>query len=205
MTIRSLHRASALAVGLYAGVHVANHLAGLAGVALHLRFMEGARLVYRQPVVEALLLACVAFQVVSGLALVVRGWRQRTGAVAWLQAAAGLYLAFFLALHVAAVLYGRMVLKLDTNFFYAAAGLHVAPFQWFFAPYYFFAVTALFVHLACAALRRRTHMRNAGAVLAVPVVAGAVVAALLVLLLAGRWSPLQLPAEYTATFTGAPR
>ncbi len=37
-----------------------------------------------------------------------------------------------------------------TNFYYAAAGMHVAPFQYYFVPYYFLAVAAIFGHIACA-------------------------------------------------------
>lgn len=74
-------------------------------------------------------------QAASGSWLLARRWKQRRGKVAWLQALSGAYLAFFLMVHVGAVLFGRTVLKLDTNFYYAAAGLYVPPFQFFFAPY----------------------------------------------------------------------
>lgn len=153
MTLRTLHGFSALLLVAYAAVHIANHLVGLAGIEAHIAFMRDFRSVYRIPVVEAMLLAAVAFQVYSGLTFVVRGWKQRQGLVPWLQAGSGAYLAFFFLNHVGAVLFGRTVLDLDTNFYFAAAGFHVPPFQYFFAPYYFLAVLALFTHLVqCAIL-----------------------------------------------------
>jgi succinate dehydrogenase/fumarate reductase cytochrome b subunit len=202
MVLRDLHRASAVLIGVFALVHIANHLASLSGVSAHIAFMEAARAVYRQPAIESLLLLCVAFQVASGLRLVARGWRRRSGAVAWLQAVSGIYLAFFFLVHVAAVLFGRSVLGLDTNFYYAAAGFHVPPYALFFAPYYFLGVFALFVHLGCAAYWRAASRPRVVRVLALtlPTSIGAVVSLLIGLSLAGHIAPVDIPAKYKATY-----
>ena len=202
MTLRRLHALSAVLITAFAGLHIANHLAGLAGAASHIAFMEAARSVYRLPLVELALLSCIAFQVVSGFTLVVRGWKQRHGFIPWLQAMSGAYLSFFLVVHVGAVLFGRRALQLDTNFYFAAAGFHVAPFQFFFAPYYFLAVLALFTHLGCAAY---WHFQNRPRVarlliVALPCAIGGVVSLLIVLSLAGALFPVAVPAEYKATY-----
>ena len=200
MRLRTWHAASAAVVAAFATLHIVNHLFALAGVSSYLRFMEAARSVYRSRVIEPVLLACVVFQVASGLTLFVRGWKQRHGGVAWLQAICGAYLAAFLLIHVAAVWFGRLVLELDTNFYFAAAGFHVPPFQLFFAPYYFLAVAALFTHIGCAAYWRVAQTKNRGLVVAVPLAAGIAVAALLVLALAGMLYPVDIPAEYKAVY-----
>ena len=202
MSLRTLHRTSALVVVAFACLHIANHLAALVGVASHIGFMEVARRVYRLRAVETLLLFCVAFQVASGLWLVVAGWKQRHGLVPWVQAIAGAYLAFFLLVHVSAILYGRAILHLDTNFYFAAAGFHVPPYQFFFAPYYFLAVLALFTHLGCAAYWRIAAHRRVARALAIILPAGfaAVAALLIVLCLAGIVRPVEIPAEYKATY-----
>jgi len=148
--LHRLHRASALVIGLYALAHLANHLAAVVSVASHIAFMDKVRLVTRVPALEALLLACVLFQAVSGLVLVARRRGQRRALFDRLQAISGLYLAFFLLVHVSSVLAGRILQGVDTNFHFAAAGLHVAPFQFFFFPYYGLAVLAFGVHLAAA-------------------------------------------------------
>jgi succinate dehydrogenase/fumarate reductase cytochrome b subunit len=201
MRLRTLHGLSALLIAAYALVHLANHLVGLQGVQAHIAFMDAARKLYRNPFVEPVLLLAVAGQIVSGAILFIRGWRERRGLVSWLQAGSGAYLALFLLNHVAAVLYGRAVLHLDTNFYYAAAGLHVAPFQYFFAPYYFLAVLALFVHLACALSWQLPG--RARLVLAPAALAGLGAALLIVLSLAGVLYPVDVPAQFKATF-GAP-
>ena len=202
MTLRKLHGLSALLLAAYAVVHIANHLVGLAGIEAHIAFMHAFRSVYRIPAVEAILLAAVAFQIYSGITFVVRGWKQRQGFVPWLQAGSGAYLAFFFLNHVGAVLFGRTVLNLDTNFYFAAAGSYVVPFQFFFAPYYFLAVLALFCHLGCALywqLQAKSPLAR-GAAVAVPMVVGCALSLVIVLTLAGVFYPIEIPPEYEATY-----
>ena len=207
MTLRKAHLLSAVLVAAFLCVHIANHLAGLAGTAAHIAFMDAARSVYRIRLLEVALLICIAFQVVSGLTLFVRGWKHRRGFIAWLQATSGAYLALFLVVHVGAVLFGRGALSLDTNFYFAAAGFHVAPFQFFFAPYYFLGVTALFIHLACAAYWRSRSLPRATRILIVviPSAIGAAVSLLIVLSLSGALYPVEVPARYKATYAPSGR
>jgi succinate dehydrogenase/fumarate reductase cytochrome b subunit len=202
MKLRKLHALSAVIVAAYAVVHIANHLAALHSVEAHIAFMDAARKVYRSRLVEWILLCAVAFQIGSGLTAVVRDWRQRSGFIPWLQAGSGAYLAYFLLNHVGAVLFGRAALGLDTNFYYAAAGFYVPPFQFYFAPYYFLAVLALFTHIGCALYWRR----QASSVLkpmpafGLCVAAGAIVSIAIVLALAGVYYPVQVPDNYKATY-----
>ncbi len=202
MPLRSLHRASAFVLVAYALLHIGNHLAALHSVTSHISVMNALRVAYRQPLIEGLLLICVLSQVVSGLGLAIRGWAAIEGRVARLQAVSGIYLALFLLIHVSAVLLGRAMLGLDTNFYFAAAGFHVAPFKWFFAPYYFLAVLALFAHVGCAlywrfhsSAPRRAKMGLAGAL-----IAGTAASLAISLSLAGKLQPVRIPAEYTAPY-----
>ncbi len=197
---RRVHRGSAIVVTAFVTVHVINHVAALGGVAAHLRFMDAARLVYRQGAVEAVLLLCVTLQACSGLVLAYRGWGRRAGFLARLQAASGLYLALFLLIHVAAVLAGRVLLDLDTNFHYAAAGLHAGAARWFFAPYYFLALLALFAHLGCAVASRLSRTGPARAVvLGSALAGGTVVSGLVLAAMVGMLYPYQVPQAYLAT------
>jgi succinate dehydrogenase/fumarate reductase cytochrome b subunit len=203
MNLRIIHKCSALVIVAFAFLHITNHLVSLISIQSHIAFMDLARKIYRQPIVEGLLLLCVAFQATSGLWLVIRGWKQRRGFVAWLQAISGGYLACFLVVHVGAVLYGRTILQLDTNFYFAAVGLHVPPNQLFFVPYYFLAVVALFTHLACAAYWSLQGMSAKLRRLAVglSVQTGTLVSLLIVLSLAGQLRPVDVPSKYKATYT----
>lgn len=201
--LHTLHRASACLIASFVAVHLVNHLLAVQSIEAHIAFMQAFRPIYRQPVVEVLLLACVVFQIASGAVFIRRRWGQRRGFFERLQAVSGGYLAFFLLVHVGAVLFGRAVLQLDTNFHFAAAGMHIALVQLYFVPYYFLAVAAIFGHLACAAhwlLRDRwsTAARNRLAVLVL--VIGTGLAGLIVTAFAGGFYPVEIPQAYTAIY-----
>jgi len=200
---RKVHRGAGTVVGAFAVLHVLNHGVGLLGVEKHLAFMESARRVYRAPLLEPVLLLSVGLQASSGLVLALRDRKQRSGFVPRLQAGAGLALALFLAIHVGAVLAARRVLHLDTNFFFAAAGLHVRPFHLFFAPYYFLGLAALLVHVGCAAYWHALRLSRAGAasLLVVVLVAAVWFSGQVVRSLAGARFPVDIPAPYRATFS----
>lgn len=95
------------------------------------------------------------------------------------------------------------VLKLDTNFYYAAAGMHVSPFQYYFLPYYFLAVVAIFGHTACAVhwLTRDNLGEAARNYFGYTVlVIGVVVATLIVAAFAGAFYDVTIPQEYRSTY-----
>lgn len=186
----------------FAALHMTNHLVGLRGQADHIAFMTAIRPLYRNPVVELILLTLVMVQVLSGLTLVIRGWRGRTGIVASLQIISGLYLSAFLLNHVASILYGRIALALDTDFRFAAAGFHVAGLYWFFAPYYLLAITALFTHLGCAAywLTHARSRRLSGVLLATFCCTGFVFGAFVIAALSGLLYAVDIPTAYLRTY-----
>lgn len=188
MTLRRLHRGVAVLLGLFLLLHLGNHLAGLWGQGAHRAVQDALRVVYRNPIVEPLLLAAVCFQISAGLMLLAR--RPRVT----LQTLSGAYLALFLLVHLGAVLAARWQ-GTATDLAFAAAGLH-APLPWplVFAVYYGLAVMAVFAHLSVPLSRRAP-----GLGLAV-VVAGGVVSVSLVALLAGLVTPLVIPPGLIAAF-----
>lgn len=164
MPLKTLHRISGVLLAAFVGLHLFNHAASLFGAEAHLRLMDALRVGYRNPFVEILLLLAVAVQVGSGLRLFWAG-RHRAGSgldrvafdrVAFdrLQRWSGLYLAVFFGIHLSAVWVGRLVLGLDTNFYFGVAGLNTFPLNLFFIPYYGLAVVSFFAHVACAHRRR---------------------------------------------------
>jgi succinate dehydrogenase/fumarate reductase cytochrome b subunit len=201
--LHKIHRVGACVLGAFLTLHLLNHLLAIGGPETHIRFMEAFRAVYRNRVVEVILLLCAASQVASGLTFVRRRWRDRHQGLDLLQLGSGLYLAFFLLVHVGAVLAGRMKFGLDTNFYYAAAGMHVLPYRYFFMPYYFLAVLAITVHLTRALHwlgRDRLSpaaMRIAATTLSA---AGFAAATLIVAAFSGGLYGITVPARYLATF-----
>lgn len=200
--LRHLHRLSAMLLAAYLVLHLTNHVVGLSGQGQHIRFMTSIRPFYRNAVVEPLLLGLLLFQIGSDVTMVIRGWRARRGFVAWVQALSGLYLAAFILNHVISVLAGRWALGLDTDFRFAAAGMHVPPLEWFFVPYYWLGVAALFTHVGCAIYwsmlernSRTGRLALSGLALTGILLGGAIVSAL-----AGVLHPVSIPAKYLATY-----
>jgi succinate dehydrogenase/fumarate reductase cytochrome b subunit len=66
-----------------------------------------------------------------------------------LQVLSGLYLSFFLFYHIRAVMLGRYVWNVETDFHFAAWGVKNSPADWFFIPYYSLSVLCVFIHIAC--------------------------------------------------------
>jgi hypothetical protein len=200
LPIKSYHYWTGLLLAVFILVHLANHLVALWGVPAHLATMAALRKVYRHPAVEAGLLLAVAGQIFSGLRLYwlsrkqpQRPWAER------IQIFSGLYLAFFLLVHTSAVLSGRALLGLDTNLYFAAAGINTFPFSLFFIPYYFLAVAAIFLHVASLHYRKGRHLwgpasarRQALGISGV----GLVLALLLLFALTNRLQGLPIPPRY---------
>lgn len=202
---RRVHRSSAAVLGAFVLVHLVNHLIGLRGVDAHLAFMRVARLVYRHPAVEVLLVVSAMLQALSGAAMLRRGrLLDATHRVNTLQHWSGAYLGFFLVVHVLAVLAGRGLFDLDTTWYFAAAGFHVRPFPWFFAPYYGLAVFAFGTHVGCVMHRRlaahASPIRQTALLL--PMLGAALAGGLIVSMLAGWLYPVRVPPEYLAPFGG---
>lgn len=145
--LRRTHRSSALILAAFLFFHLINHLMGIGGADLHIRVMSVLRTVYRFWFVEAILLTSCVVQIASGLML---AWAKRTERQFFsrLQIVSGLYLSFFIVFHVRAVLMGRFVWNVDTDFHFAAWGVKNYPSMIFFVPYYGLSIAALFAHLA---------------------------------------------------------
>ncbi|UOQ70106.1 hypothetical protein [Hymenobacter cellulosilyticus] len=195
----TVHYWSGLLLTSFILVHLVNHVAALGGASAHLELMQALRVVYRQPVVEAVLLLAVAGQGITGIRLAVKLRRVAHSRAERLQIYSGLYLAFFLLVHTGAVLTGRLYMDLDTNLYFGAAGINTFPFSLFFVPYYTLAVCAVFLHLAAV------HYRKGAAVFG-PQAArwqalilaglGGLVALLILYGLTNGWRGLPIPAVY---------
>jgi hypothetical protein len=191
---RTLHRASAIVLAFFVFLHLLNHLALAAGSDVHLLVMSGLRAVYRTWLGEAVLLACVGAQIYSGITLALPRLRDVIARRDW-QVVSGLYMAVFLAVHISAILWGRLYFGLDTNLWFGAAGFHVWPWQLFFVPYYGLAIICFAAHVGYA-LSRLTGIKAL-----LPATAlGAIAATLIVLLMSGLLVEMQVPTDYLDSY-----
>jgi hypothetical protein len=194
--LRKIHRTSAVVLLVFITAHLANHLLALQGIEAHIAAMKQLRAYYRHPLAEALLLIAVLAQVITGSLLFWRTRHTLRGFWPRLRAHSGLALAIFLLQHVPAVLVGRLLQGLDTNFYFAAAVLQGGIHKYYFFPYYLVGVTAVFVHLAAVVYLRLPGVRRRAWWAAAPIVTGFVLALAIVLCFAGAFYEIRLPAGY---------
>lgn len=166
---RKLHRITGGLIALFLLSHLAIHLFALAGPEAHNGALKSVQWVYRNPLMEPLLIAALLFQIGLGIRLAIRRWRE-PGKSGWakLQLASGVYLAYFIFNHTAAALFTRYGGGLETNFWWVSGPLLHPKMQGFFYPYYALAVLSVGAHLG-AILHFRgkdvaAHMATWGAV-----------------------------------------
>lgn len=146
--MKRIHYFSGLLLSIFIVLHLFNHIYSVFGIEAHIQLMEQLRLVYRNIVVETLLILAIFVQIVSGIKLFFKKKKIAKGFFENLQLWSGFYLAFFFVFHISAVFIGRLVLQLDTNFYFGAIGLNTFPFYFFFLPYYALAILSFFGHIA---------------------------------------------------------
>lgn len=148
MTTKKLHYISGLIITVFVGLHLFNHFCSVFGTDTHIEIMNVLRNFYRNIFVETLLLLAVLVQIISGLKLFKTNRKKATTQFEKLHIWTGLYLAIFFIIHISAVLGGRLILQLDTNFYFGVAGLNSFPLNLFFIPYYGLAILSFFGHVA---------------------------------------------------------
>lgn len=192
MTLRRLHRWLALGLTAFVVLHLMNHAAIFFSVQTHLQVQESLRPVYRNPVVEPVLLLAVLAQIGVGARLI---WRHRWPRRGWARAQvlSGAVLGAFLVQHVgAALMTGWFKPEIDTTVFWAASVVSRPGFAAYFAPYYVVGVAMVFLHFASfIAVRRRRPTLACGIAIVGGVYAVAIVAGLM-----GAWGDVVLPEAY---------
>ncbi|MEE9348579.1 MAG: hypothetical protein V3U80_00875 [Flavobacteriaceae bacterium] len=154
MNIKKLHYFSGITISIFVGLHLFNHFYSLFGANAHIELMDSLRVVYRNIISETILLFAVAVQIFSGIKLFLKKRKTKSDFFGKLQIWTGLYLAFFLVIHLSAVLSGRIILDLDTNFYFGVAGLNTFPLNLFFIPYYGLSIISFFGHISAVHSRK---------------------------------------------------
>lgn len=146
--MKRTHYFSGVTISIFVGLHLFNHLYSVFGINAHIELMNDLRIVYRNFFSESILFLALVIQIFSGIKLFFKKRKTVSTFFERMQIWSGLYLAFFLLIHLSAVLSGRLVLKLDTNFYFGVAGLNTFPFNLFFIPYYVLAIISFFGHIS---------------------------------------------------------
>ncbi len=202
MNADNIHRITGLALVFFIVLHMGTHLAGLWGIDAYNTAQTFTRQIYRNPLVEPILLIAFATQIVLGIVLISRNFRRKLS-MKWprRQALSGLLFLLFISQHLIAMSLARWVDGLDTNFYWPASVMNAPPFYWYFGPYYFVGVTAMGVHLGCALrlwfLRRRSPTAAAYGFWFCAS-GSSLIAIFVALMLGGTFFDITLPAEWIA-------
>lgn len=199
MNKRTIHYFSGLFIAAFVALHLVNHAFSLWGAARHIEVMTSLRVLYRHPFFETILLLAIAVQIYSGLTLFRANRRMAKTFFERVHIWTGLYLAGFFIIHLSAVFAGRLLLHLDTNFYFGVAGLNYFPANLFFIPYYSLAMISFWGHLAAIHSKKMTHpilglapARQSKLILAV----GVCVSLAIVYGLTNQFTGVEIPAEY---------
>lgn len=190
------HRTLAAFLLVFIAVHFATHFAATQSIAAQASIRQSASAIYQFPPVEVALVTAFLAQVVLGIRLL-RQIAKRKRKDVWhhLQFWSGIYLAIFIVIHTAAAVITRLLIGIDTNFYWAAGTLVLTPLKYGFTPYYILAVSALFTH-ALAALHYRRPARWHVAALAI----GPLVGCIFVAAYGGGLYEVELPRDYLEYF-----
>ncbi|MFK8036767.1 MAG: hypothetical protein AB8B74_00630 [Crocinitomicaceae bacterium] len=148
MYLKKLHYFSGITISIFVGLHLFNHSYSLFGAKAHIELMNDLRIGYRNIIAETILLFAVIIQIISGIKLFLKKRKTELDFFGKLQIWTGLYLAIFLLIHLSAVFLGRLLLNLDTNFYFGVAGLNTFPLNLFFIPYYGLGIISFFGHIS---------------------------------------------------------
>ncbi len=197
--VRKVHGLNARILAIFIAAHLFNHLHFALGVEEHIAMMDKLRAIYRLPWLEYSLYGLFFVQIAAGLWLAKKNWKPGNK-WSWAQVISGLLIAFFLVQHLAATIYVRSNIGyIDTDAHWALIVVRDIPFNLYFAPYYFIAVSAPFVHIACA-----LHFAGgrASTLYARPVaIGGACLSAFIVGSMLVQASQIEFPADYQRYLT----
>lgn len=195
--MKQLHRFSTIIVFIFLTLHFANHLIGLEGVDAYLAFTNVARLIYRHPIVEAVVLLAFVVQMISGFAMCRKAWEVKKDFVSRLYVVSGLYLALFVLVHIVLIAFGRFIVNEDTGFYYIAGSMLNEPQKYFFLPFYGLGIFSLFAHIGCALFRSMSvHQKTAAYILLFCVCAlGAFIGYVIIMIMTGQYYAVTLPQD----------
>lgn len=196
--IRQAHRLLAIGLGVFILLHLTVHLTALGGPQMHNQSLKMVQWIYRNPIVEPLLVLAIIGQAATGLKMLVRKWQMpNKGFWSWAQIVSGLMLAWFIIQHASAALISRHVIGLDTNFYWVAGPLQNETLRIVFLPYYFLLAFGVFLHIgAFAYFKNKRDQKIAVVVVAI----GAVVSTTIVATFSGVFFPITIPPEYSRAY-----
>jgi hypothetical protein len=136
---------------LFVGPHIVNHVAGFWSGPLHIAMMNGVRRIYRDDIVQPVLLALIGFQILSGPALVRRRMSMPSDFFGTVQTMCGVYIGIYFLAHITAVFAARHA-GIDTNWSWLTRpndSLLASLYKLRLIAHYWVGPITLVAHVAC--------------------------------------------------------
>jgi len=136
---------------LFVGPHIGNHLAGFWSGSVHIAIMNVVRHVYRDDIVQPVLLVLIGFQILSGATLVQRRMRMPSDIFGTVQTMCGAYIGVYFLAHMTAVFAARYA-EIDTNWAWLTRpndSLLASLFKLRLIAHYWVGPIAIVAHIAC--------------------------------------------------------
>jgi hypothetical protein len=136
---------------LFIGPHIVNHAAGFWNGPVHIAIMNVLRRVYRDNIVQPVLLALIGFQILSGTALVRRRMRMPSDFLGTVQTMSGVYVGVYFLAHMTAVFATRHA-GTDTNWSWLTRpndSMLVSLSNLRLIAHYWVGPIAIITHVAC--------------------------------------------------------
>ncbi|MBL4751956.1 MAG: hypothetical protein JKX71_15505 [Amylibacter sp.] len=205
--MKRLHRLTAYILIVFVVIHLGNHLFLIAGRDTYNSVQKILNTVYRNPLLEPILIIAMIVQVIGGLKMAITSLRRLPKRAFWqrrfwekAQIISGFVFAYFIIEHLIALAGVRWFNPgLETDFYWPASVMNGAPFTYYFVPYYFLGILAVMTH-AGIGLRfvvQRKGKRRLGNILGIgSIILGGIFGVVIVLSLAGTFYDINLPPEW---------
>lgn len=151
--LRVAHGIAGSIAAVYVLFHIFNHLFGLISPEAHAAVMDLGRIVYREQLIEPLLVAVMLFQIFSGLRLVWTWSETSADRYRMFQIATGVFMSVFILGHMNSVfIFARTWLDIPTDWAFATGlptGLIHDAWNIRLLPHYALGVFFVLAHLVC--------------------------------------------------------
>ncbi len=136
---------------LFVGPHIVNHVTGFWNGPVHIEVMNAVRHVYRDDIVQPMLLALIGFEIVSGTALAWRRMSMPSDFSGTVQTMSGVFVGIYFLAHMTAVFVARDA-GTDTNWGWLIRpnnSMLVSLSNLRLIAHYWVGPIAIFTHVAC--------------------------------------------------------
>ena len=146
--MKTLHRITAILLLLFILAHIGNHVAAAFGPKTYNSYLATVRIVYRNPIIEPLLITLVGIQMISGFNLIIKSFQRdaKRSLLSWLEFFSAIVFVLFIVIHLSAIAVTRFYFEIQTDFYWVAEMFRAGALQPYIIGFHFLGIMAVTVH-----------------------------------------------------------